>query len=189
MSADLSSMVAEPSVVDRVDAWMAGSGSTTALSQLMYADFKTWLPDNLLTKMDRMTMATSVEGRVPLLDHKVVEFAAMLPARLKLTGLRTKRLLRSAVADLLAPELLQRPKTAFRVPLAEWFQGPLSTLLHDTFSSSRMRQRGFFEPSVLDLVTRPNGELPRPPAQAIWNLLWLELWFQQFVDANPAADR
>ena len=188
MSAGLSSMVAS-GTVDRVDSWMAASGSGTPLSQLMYADFKTWLPDNLLTKMDRMSMAASVEGRVPLLDHKVVEFAAMLPSRLKLTGLRTKRLLRSAVADLVPLEALQRPKTAFRVPLAEWFRGPLSALLHDTFSSPGMRQRGLFEPKALDSLIQPNGRTPRPPAQAIWNLLWLELWCQQYLDANPAADR
>ena len=185
----LSSGTSQIAAVDRVNAWMAASGSVTPLSQLMYADFKTWLPDNLLTKLDRMSMAASVEGRVPLLDHKVVEFAAMLPSRLKLTGLRTKRLLRSAVRDLVAPELLQRPKTAFRVPLAEWLRGPLSALLHETFSSASMRHRGLFEPRALDGLIQPDGHSPRPPAQAIWNLLWLELWCQQFVDANPAADR
>lgn len=186
---ELSSGALQTAAVDRVNAWMAASGSVTPLSQLTYADFKTWLPDNLLTKLDRMSMAASVEGRVPLLDHKVVEFAAMLPSRLKLTGLRTKRLLRSAVRDLVAPELLQRPKTAFRVPLAEWLRGPLSALLHETFSSASMRQRGLFEPRALDGLIQPDGHSPRPPAQAIWNLLWLELWCQQFVDANPAADR
>ena len=189
MRAELASLSAQNSAVDRVDAWIELSGSSTPLSQLMYADFKTWLPDNLLTKMDRMSMAASVEGRVPLLDHKVVEFAATLPSRLKLTGLRTKRLLRSAVADLVTPESLERPKTAFRVPLAEWLRGPLSTLLHETFRSSRMRQRGLFEPTALDDLLQSNRNTPPAPAQAVWNLLWLELWCQQYLDANPAADR
>lgn len=173
-----------------VDAWMALSGSAAPLSRLMYADFKTWLPDNLLTKMDRMSMAASLEGRVPLLDHKVIEFAAMLPYRLKLTGMQTKQLLRSAVRDLVGPELLQRPKTAFRVPLAAWLRGPLSAIFRDTFSSSAMRERGLFEPAALDALVRQAHETAaRPPVQAIWNLLWLELWCQQYVDANPAAER
>ena len=174
-----------------VAALLSRAGSAQPVSQLMYADFKTWLPDNLLTKMDRMSMAASVEGRVPLLDHKVVEFAATLPYRLKLSGPQTKRLLRSAVEDLLTPELLKRPKTAFRVPMADWLRGPLAALLHDTFASHAMRHRGLFTPTALDDLLRTNndsGASPAPP-QAIWNVLWLELWCQQYLDANTAADR
>jgi asparagine synthase (glutamine-hydrolysing) len=182
-------MVGEAPVTE-VANWLTRSGSSQPVSELMYADFKTWLPDNLLTKMDRMSMAASVEGRVPLLDHKVVEFAATLPYRLKLSGLQTKRLLRSAVKGLLDPELLKRPKTAFRVPMAEWLRGPLSAVVRDTFASRAMRNRGFFEPSALDSLLRSgNGTGSSPAPQAIWNVFWLELWCQQYLDANPAADR
>lgn len=183
-------VLAEDRAARQVEAWLERSGSATPLSQLMYADFKTWLPDNILAKMDRMSMAASLEGRVPLLDHKVVEFAAMLPYRLKLTGLQTKRLLRSAVRDLVSPELLQRPKTAFRVPLGDWLRGPVSPLLQDTWSSSAMRQRGFFDRAGLERFRRAaSGGDARIPSQAIWNVLWLELWCEQYLDANPAADR
>jgi asparagine synthase (glutamine-hydrolysing) len=169
---------------------MAKAGSTRPISALMYSDFKTWLPDNLLAKMDRMSMAVSVEGRVPLLDHKLVEFAATLPYRLKLSGMQTKRLLRSAVKGLLPPDLLQRPKTAFRVPLGGWLRGPVAPLLRDTFASRAMRQRGIFATSALDsLSTRVASAGNHLPAQAIWNVLWLELWCQQYLDANPAAGR
>jgi asparagine synthase (glutamine-hydrolysing) len=120
---DISPAMERTSPTQEMASWMAKSGSGKAVSELMYADFKTWLPDNILTKMDRMSMASSVEGRVPLLDHKVVEFAAMLPYRLKLSGFQTKRLLRLAVKGLVDADLLQRPKTAFRVPTAEWLRG------------------------------------------------------------------
>jgi asparagine synthase (glutamine-hydrolysing) len=156
----------------------------------MYADFKTWLPDNILTKMDRMSMAASVEGRVPLLDHKIVEFAATLPYRLKLTGVQTKRLLRAAVKGLLDPALLERPKTAFRVPMSDWLRGPLQPLVQDTLRSAAMRGRGLFDAAALDALAAPAGAAGPPvPARAIWNVLWLELWCRQYLDANPAADR
>ena len=187
---DLAAAMARTSPAREVAAWLERAGSSQPVSELMYADFKTWLPDNLLTKMDRMSMAASVEGRVPLLDHKVVEFAATLPYRLKLSGLQTKRLLRSAVKGLLDPELLKRPKTAFRVPMAEWLRGPLSSMLRDTFASHAMRHRGLFTLPALDaLLHANNGDAPAAPPQAIWNILWLELWCQQYLDANPAADR
>ena len=187
---DMAAALARTSPAQEVAAWLARAGSVQPVSQLMYADFKTWLPDNLLAKMDRMSMAASVEGRVPLLDHKVVEFAATLPYRLKLSGVQTKRLLRSAVKDLLSPELLKRPKTAFRVPLAEWLRGPLSAMLHDTFASPAMRHRGLFNPPALDALLPSNdGTGAAAPAQAIWNIFWLELWCQQYLDANPVTDR
>ena len=199
MDDDVKSRLVHPDVVNarernpavqQLAEWLRRAGSAQPVSQLMYADFKTWLPDNLLTKMDRMSMASSVEGRVPLLDHKVVEFAATLPYALKLTGLQTKRLLRSALKGLLDPELLKRPKTAFRVPLTDWLRGPLSTLTEDTFASTRLRARGLFTTSALDALLRDHeGPGEAPSTRAIWNILWLELWCQQYLDANPAAER
>ena len=199
MDDDVKRRLVHPDIVDarernpavqELAEWLRRAGSAQPVSQLMYADFKTWLPDNLLTKMDRMSMASSVEGRVPLLDHKVVEFAATLPYALKLTGLQTKRLLRSALKGLLDPELLKRPKTAFRVPLTDWLRGPLSALTEDTFASTSMRARGLFTTSALDSLLRDHkGPGEAPSTRAIWNILWLELWCQQYLDANPAAER
>jgi asparagine synthase (glutamine-hydrolysing) len=91
------------------------------------------------------------------------------------------------VRDLVAPGLLDRPKTAFRVPLGEWLRGPLATLLHDTFASRAMRQRGLFTTSALDELLRETtgtgGQI-----RATWNVFWLELWCQQYLDADPAAN-
>ena len=187
---DVTAALINGSPVQSMSAWLARAGSKQPLSELMYADFKTWLPDNILTKMDRMSMAASVEGRVPLLDHKVVEFAAMLPNRLKLSGWQTKRLLRSAVKGLLAAELLTRPKTAFRVPMSDWLRGPLAALTRDMFSSSTMRTRGLFVPKALDaLLDASLGGNGDTSVRPVWNVLWLELWCQQYLDANPPAER
>jgi asparagine synthase (glutamine-hydrolysing) len=176
--------------VDAFDGWMQKSGARTTFSGLMYSDFKMWLPDNILAKMDRMSMAASVEGRVPILDHKVVEFAATLPYRLKLSGRQTKKLLREAVKGLLDPALLERPKTAFRVPVSDWLRGPLTPMVHDTFASRTMRERGLFESAGLDyLAASTNGHPDPAPATAIWTVLWFELWCRQYLDADPAAER
>ena len=190
ISRGLAGAMSQTAPTAAVDGWMGKSGAATVFSSLMYSDFKMWLPDNILTKMDRMSMAASVEGRVPILDHKVVEFAATLPYRLKLSGRQTKRLLRSAVKGLLDPALLERPKTAFRVPVDEWLRGPLATLVQDTFRSRAMRERGLFEAAGLDyLAASANGGLNPAPTPAIWNVLWLELWCAQYLDANPATKR
>ena len=190
MHQDVAAAVDASAPVREIAAWLVRSGSVQPMSQLMYADFKTWLPDDILTKMDRMSMAVSVEGRVPLLDHKVVEFAATLPHKLKLTGWQTKRLLRSAVKGLLDPELLERPKTAFRVPMNDWLRGPLSALVRDTLTSTAVRARGLFSTEGIQaLLDDLDNPADTPPMRAIWNILWLELWCQQYVDANPAADR
>ena len=187
---DVAKMMAADGPTEAVAAWMGKSGAATAFSGLMYSDFKMWLPDNILAKMDRMSMAASVEGRVPILDHKVVEFAATLPYRLKLSGPQPKKLLREAVRGALDPALLERPKTAFRVPVSEWLRGPLSALVHDTFGSKRIRERGLFEPAALDFLAASTNGHPAPaPPQAVWNVLWFELWCRQYLDADPAADR
>jgi asparagine synthase (glutamine-hydrolysing) len=189
LTRDMARAMSETSPVAAVEGWMGKSGAATVFSGLMYSDFKMWLPDNILTKMDRMSMAASVEGRVPILDHKIVEFAATLPYRLKLSGRQTKRLLRGAVKGLLDPSLLERPKTAFRVPVDEWLRGPLAALAQDTFRSRAMRERGLFEPVGLDfLAASANGHSDPAPTPAIWNVLWLELWCGQYLDANPAAE-
>ena len=131
---------------------------------------------------DRITTPTPID--------KVVEFAATLPYRLKLSGRQTKRLLRHAMNGLLDPALLERPKTAFRVPVREWLRGVLSPLVQETFRSRVMRGRGLFEPAALDfLAASAGGKQPGAPPSAIWNVLWLELWCAQYLDANPAADR
>ena len=156
---------------------------------LMYLDVKTWLPDDVLVKTDRMSMAASIEARVPLLDHRVVEFAAGLPASLKVRSLGTKALLRHALRRDLPAATLRRRKRAFLVPLRRWLGGELRELLHDTLRSGPARTRGLFRPEAIARLLEEQGTGGHDHSRALWTLLCLELWLRGVLDASaPAHD-
>ncbi len=165
---------------------MRGAGLRDPISALMYVDVKTWLPDNILTKIDRMSMAVSIEARVPLLDHRLVEFLAGLPQRVKVSNFSSKRLLRQATRSLLPARTLNRPKQAFRVPLKAWLRGELREILGDTLMAGRARERGFFRPGMVESILADHLAGRQDHSRILWNLLWLELWLQRFVDASSA---
>src|ERR1043166_3584541 len=119
--------------------------SDEPLDRLLYLDSKTYLPGDILTKVDRMSMAVSLEARAPLLDHKLIEFVARIPASLKLAGLETKYLLKKAVKDLVPSEILNRPKQGFGVPIQEWINQQLRSRLRETLTEPRTRQRGHID--------------------------------------------
>ena len=152
----------------------------------MALDFRTWLPDDVLVKTDRMSMAASIEARVPLLDHRLVEFAAGLPASLKVRTLGTKGLLRRALAPDLPAATLARPKRAFLVPLGAWLGGEVRELLHDTLGSSVARTRGLVRPKAVARLLEEQ-ERGHDHGRALWTLLWLELWLRNVLDATAAA--
>src|SRR4029078_6243328 len=107
----------------------------SALRGILYFDQTSWLPDNLLDRADRMTMAASIESRVPFLDHKFAEFVSALPDELRVRGMKGKRILREAAKKLLPQRILKRPKVGFRVPVNEWFRGSMRGFLMDHLSS------------------------------------------------------
>ena len=121
---------------------MRRCGSEDPLSQVQYADFKTYLPGDILTKVDRASMASSLEARVPLLDHTLVEWAAGLPSHFKLHGREGKQIFKTALEPYVAKEILYRPKQGFAVPLAAWFRGPLRRRLRDTLLGPVLREVG-----------------------------------------------
>jgi asparagine synthase (glutamine-hydrolysing) len=133
------------SAVEVLGYHMARSGGDHPLSQVQYADFKTYLPGDILTKVDRASMANSLEVRVPLLDHTLVEWAASLPPALKLSGRGGKCAFKRALEPYVPRDTLYRPKQGFAVPLAIWFRGPLRQRLRDTLSGSRLRETGLFD--------------------------------------------
>jgi asparagine synthase (glutamine-hydrolysing) len=127
-------------------------------------------------------MANSLEVRCPLVDHRLIEFAATVPSEMKMKGFRGKWLLRKALADLLPREILYRRKRGFSIPHARWLRGELRPMLRDTLSSSRFCDRGLFRrEAVLRLMNEHEGGQVDHGLR-LWNLLWLELWFQTFVD-------
>ena len=156
------------------------------MSRLQEVDLTSYLPLDILTKVDRMSMAHSIEARVPLLDHKVVEFAAKIPPGLLLRNGRSKHVLKRALADLLPESVLERPKRGFAIPLGRWFRGPLRDLPRDLLLSERSRRRGILDTAAVErLLADPErcGVLDLP----IWTLLSFEIWCRTFLDQRPGA--
>jgi asparagine synthase (glutamine-hydrolysing) len=161
---------------------------TTALSPLdrmLDVDLRHWLADDLLMKMDKMSMAASLEARVPLLDHTLVEWAALLPDRFKVRGLEGKVLLKRLARQWLPREIVDRPKVGFTVPLSPWFRGPLRELCADTLLSPTCLARGYYQPEALRAVVEDHLAGRRDRARELWTLLTLELWHRRFIDAPP----
>jgi len=166
---------------------MAGSGATNVLDQLLAADMGTYLHE-LLMKQDQMSMAASIESRVPFLDHKLVEYACRLPAHLKLNRLTTKWVLRQAMQGKLPQPILSRKKMGFPVPMRKWLAGPFTGLLDEYLLSPRVARRGIFDPDVVrELVARHRaGE---DHTERLWSLLNFEMWMRRFIDKDNSRQR
>jgi len=161
----------------------APNGGSTTLDRLLYADMKTYLVE-LLMKQDQMSMAASIESRVPFLDHKLVEFAAGLPPRTKLRGFTTKWILREAVREILPAEILTRKKMGFPVPFGIWMRGPWKDVARDVLLDVRSRQRGIIEPAAVERLISAHAAGEMEGADAIWSLLNLELWYRTHIDGE-----
>jgi asparagine synthase (glutamine-hydrolysing) len=156
----------------------------TDLERFLYCDIHTRLVDDLLVKGDRMSMGASIEARVPYLDHKVVEFAAQLPPKYKVQGMRTKILLKKLAERYAPKELIYRRKVGFTVPLSSWFVGPLRGLVRDVLLSEQCLSRGYWKPEALTRIVNDHLNSKVDREQGIWVLLALELWHRLFVDDN-----
>ncbi|MBI5584177.1 MAG: asparagine synthase (glutamine-hydrolyzing) [Deltaproteobacteria bacterium] len=149
------------------------------LNQMLYVDTKSWLPDDLLVKADKMTMATSVELRVPWLDFQVLEFAAALPQEFKVSGWKTKRILKAALQDVVPPEIIHRKKTGLPVPYERWLRSELRDFVHDTLLGRESRLYDYFHrPAVQRLLER--YQAGEGLAKEVFCLIVLQLWFGQF---------
>jgi asparagine synthase (glutamine-hydrolysing) len=159
------------------------SGASTFLDRVLYADIKTYLVE-LLMKQDQMSMATSIESRVPFLDHELVEYAATLPDTWKLRGWTTKRVLREAMKGLLPESILNRPKMGFPVPFAGWTRGGWNGVARDILLDRRARQRGLLEPHAVERLLLAHADGRTDGGDRIWTLLNLELWHRTFIDGE-----
>lgn len=164
---------------------LAVPSSSERLDHLLYLDSKTYLPGDILTKVDRMSMAHSIEAREPLLDHKLIEFVQTIPASLKLRGSVGKHILKSAVRGLIPDEIIDRQKQGFGVPIRRWFNNELRELLYDTLTDSRTRGRGYFDQKVVDEILDEHRRCRRDNSTHLWGLLTLELWHRAFIDRKP----
>ncbi|HKP47803.1 MAG TPA: asparagine synthase (glutamine-hydrolyzing) [Pyrinomonadaceae bacterium] len=154
----------------------------SSLDSLLYIDSKTYLPGDILTKVDRMSMATSLEARVPLLDHKLIEFVTRIPANFKIYGGETKHLFKQAIRDLVPAEILNRPKQGFGVPIQQWINQELRERMRDTLTDSRAAGRGLVSQKYVRVLLDEHERGRRDHAMALWALLMLELWQRQYVD-------
>jgi asparagine synthase (glutamine-hydrolysing) len=154
------------------------------LDSLLYIDSKTYLPGDILTKVDRMSMAVSLEARVPLLDHKLIEFVTRIPASMKLAGIETKHLFKQAIGELVPAEIVNRPKQGFGVPIQQWINQQLRERIRDTLNDPRTLERGYVTRQYVGLLLDEHERGRRDHAMALWSLLMLELWHRQYVDRS-----
>lgn len=167
---------------------LTSSSASGVLNRMLYTDTKTSLPDDLLLKADKMTMANSVELRVPFLDHKFLEFAASLPENMKVRGFRTKYLAREALRDKVPVEILERKKVGFPVPYESWMRNELKDWVRDVLLDRQSLDRGYFNRSCIEgIIDRDNRFHVHP--KEILSLVSLELWHRSFIDGarNAAA--
>jgi len=144
--------------------------------QMMFLDTTTYLPDDILVKLDRAAMAVSLEGRVPLLDHRVVEFAARLPLSMKLRNGGGKWILRRVLDQYVPPELMDRPKKGFSLPIAEWLRGSLRDWAEGLLDESRMRHDGYFHPKIIRKVWEDHLSGQRDFRHHVWAVLMFQAW-------------
>lgn len=151
------------------------------LDRLMYLDIKTWLPNDVLLKNDKMTMAHSLEARVPFLDHKFAEYVMTIPNRLKLKGLSEKYILRKAMQGMVPESITKRRKHGFTVPISQWMQGELKRVADVLFAPGRIKERGFWNYSAIEKLRQRDLNNPFYRRQ-FWTLLSFELWHKIFID-------
>jgi asparagine synthase (glutamine-hydrolysing) len=155
--------------------------SDTKLNRLLYADIKTYLLE-LLMKQDQMSMAASIESRVPFLDHKLVEFSATLPLEMKIKGFDTKRILRMAMKDKIPAPILSRSKKGFPVPIEKWFRHDYKHVVEDILYDERTRKRGIFNYKMVEKIIKCHQSGHKNYSDQIWTLINFELWQRIFLD-------
>lgn len=186
----------EPAIADQlrgVDPYAAAhaafahSDAATLLDRLLYTDTKTYLHE-LLMKQDQMSMAASIESRVPFLDHPLVEFASSLPQRLKLRGWTTKYVLRQAMRDLLPPEILSRRKMGFPVPIGPWFRGEFRGIVDEFVLGERAMARGLFRRDAVKRLVQSHNAGHEKHDERLWMLVNWEIWQRVFLDGEAPED-
>ncbi len=153
-----------------------GVQTSDELNRQLYVDIKTYLVDDILFKVDRMSMATSLEARVPFLDHRFVEFTATLPSKLKLNGTNTKFILKDAMKELLPPEILKRGKEGFSIPIKNWLKKDLKNLMLDVLDPQKIKREGFFNPDYVQRLTQEHLTGKENHSHRLWAIMVFGIW-------------
>lgn len=165
-----------------LEQWYSQANGSGVIDSTLLTDQMTYLPNDLLVKVDIASMAVSLEARSPFLDHKMIEFAASLPENLKVNRYKTKYLLKKVAARLVPPEVIYRQKMGFGVPIGRWFRGDMKDLVYSTLMSDRAIGRGLFNAEAIKSLLDRHVSFEEDASHQIWTLLMLELWFQRFID-------
>ncbi|HEX5706407.1 MAG TPA: asparagine synthase (glutamine-hydrolyzing) [Pyrinomonadaceae bacterium] len=166
---------------------LARTDAASLLNRLLYADTKTYLHE-LLMKQDQMSMAASIESRVPFLDHKLVEYTARLPERMKLRGWTTKYILRRSMKGVLPEQILTRPKMGFPVPFGAWVRGEFRHVIDEYVLGERARARGLFDASFVRSLTSEHLSGAADHSERLWALVNFEMWMRRFIDGEGEGE-
>jgi len=172
--------VQPPAASESVAVQFDTAPGNSALRNILYFDQSSWLPDNLLERGDRMTMAASLEARMPFMDHQLAAFVSALPDDWRVHGRTTKRILREAMRRMLPPAILERPKVGFRVPVNEWFRGSMRGYLTEHLTGPHSRTRDYYHPQTLKLYLDEHMSGRQNHEKLLWCLLNLEIWHREY---------
>jgi len=185
-SADLAQLIDREHTLEPVRRLQSHVRGLNTLDAMLYIDSKTWLPDDLLIKADKMTMANSIELRVPLLDHHVLEFAASLPSNFKLNGFTTKYILKKALSQKIPREIRNRKKTGFPVPYESWLRSELKDVVWSVLTDRKTTNRGYFRKDAIERLLQANAN-GRDYSKEIFALLSMELWQRTFLEREQVV--
>jgi asparagine synthase (glutamine-hydrolysing) len=164
-----------------IEEYFAQAASNDPLDQQEYVDIKTYLVDDILVKVDRMSMANSLEARVPFLDYRFVEFAATIPSQLRLHGKRTKHILKTALQDELPPKIIQRGKEGFSIPIKNWLKNELKPLMMFSLSEKNVREKGFFDPQYVNRLVDEHVQGRENHSHRLWALMVFHIWHDLYM--------
>jgi asparagine synthase (glutamine-hydrolysing) len=156
--------------------------ASTEIEQMQFLDMNFYMAEDILTKVDRASMAVSLEVRAPFLDPRVAQFAASLPLEYKLRGNKGKYILKKAVKPLLPKSILQRPKKGFGIPIAKWLKGRLNPLMHDLLAPDRLKNQGLFDEKFVQKLIKEHETSAASHHKQLWTLLVFQLWYDNFLD-------
>jgi asparagine synthase (glutamine-hydrolysing) len=186
-SPDFARSIAGHDPLDALRAAYRSCRSANPLDRVLYADARVYMVDDVLTKVDRMSMAVSLEAREPLLDHKLLEFAARVPTSLKLKAGRSKYLLRRILERRVPRSIVERGKSGFAAPIGDWLRGPLAGMASELLLDGRLRDRGLFDDAEVRRIWDTHRTQRADHPHRLWQLVMLELWFRTFIDAKGAV--
>jgi asparagine synthase (glutamine-hydrolysing) len=189
LNEELFHQLADPYAEEVFRSQLDGTDTNEWLSRMLYVDTKLWLPDDLLARGDKTSMAASLEGRVPLLDHKLVEFAASLPPDMKVRRLARKYLLKKVARKWLPAEVINRKKEGFPMPFSLWFRKECRPFVHDLLSPETVKRRGLFNSAYIQALLNEHDAGTADHGNLLWGLMSVELWYRAFLDSPHRVSR